>query len=135
MLIVGGIVFLFGVVVWLSTGIEAAEKVYEIRPYVDVGVPEYRSDAARAIDAYEQMMDRYMSMTERELYNVGANVVTVSRQLDAIDAKVNRLHARLGRIEKKLGIAGEPQVSESRQGDERRRPRREESQRGELDLE
>jgi hypothetical protein len=84
MLIIGMLVFVFGVVVWLASGIEGAEKRYEIQPFV--GVPEYRTDAARAIDAYERLMDRYMSMTERELYNVSAYLSDVSRQMEALDA-------------------------------------------------
>jgi hypothetical protein len=122
MLIVGMLVFVFGVVVWLTTGIEAGEKVYEVHPYV--GVPEYRTDAARAIDAYERLMDRYMSMTERELYSVGANLSSFSRQLEALDAKINRLHARLGRIEKKLGVASEQPQGRRKQTDEKRERKR-----------
>jgi len=123
--IVGTLVLIFGSVVWLSTGSEGAEKRYEIQPYV--GVPEYRTDAARAIDAYERLMDRYMNMTERELSYVGSTLTQVSRQLGALDAKVNRLHARLGRIEKKLGITTEQVRDQSKRTGQRRRTNRGES--------
>ena len=126
MLIVGMLVFVFGVVVWLASGIEGAVKHYEIQPFV--GVPEYRTDAARAIDAYERLMDRYMSMTERELYNVSAYLSDVSQQMEVLDAKINRLHARLGRIEKKLGINTEQPQSKRKQAGQRRGTNREESQ-------
>ncbi|MHC4890317.1 MAG: hypothetical protein ACYTEO_12750 [Planctomycetota bacterium] len=42
------------VVVLLSPSIQGGEKTYEIRPQVTL--PEYRSDAARAIDAYERLI-------------------------------------------------------------------------------
>jgi hypothetical protein len=130
-LIAGMLVFVFGVVVWLTTGIEGAVKRYEVQPFV--GVPEYRTDAARAIDAYERLMDRYMSMTERELYNMGAHLSDISQQLDVLDAKINRLHARISKFEKVLGIETEEPESERKQTDKRRRANKEESQLQELD--
>jgi hypothetical protein len=131
-LIVGMLVFVFGVVVWLTTGIEGAVKRYEVHPYV--GVPEYRTDAARAIDAYERLMDRYMSMTERELYSVSAYLSDISQQMEVLDAKMNRLHARLGRIEKKLGIATDKQPQDqTKRAGQRRRANSEENQLQELE--
>jgi len=126
-LIAGMLVFIFGVVVWLTTGIEGAQKRYEIQPFV--GVPEYRTDAARAIDAYERLMDRYMSMTERELYSVSAYLSDISKQMEVLDAKMNRLHVRLGWIEKKLGIAAEQPQGQGGKASQRRRANKEENQR------
>jgi len=42
-------------VVLYSGVIEGYEKRYEIRP--EIRLPEHRTDAARAIDAYERLME------------------------------------------------------------------------------
>jgi hypothetical protein len=90
------------VLVWLSTSIWGGEKTYELHP--QVGVPEYRSDAARAIDAYERLMERYMDLTEGNLIRVGADVQSVIRKLDSIDGKLAQLSTRIARIEGALGL-------------------------------
>ncbi|MHC4622268.1 MAG: hypothetical protein ACYS4W_00020 [Planctomycetota bacterium] len=89
------------VLVWFSVS-AGVEKRYEIRP--EISVPEYRTDAARAIDAYERLMERYMDLTEGNLMRIGAEVQTTVYKLDSIDRKLTRLSARLARIEKSLGI-------------------------------
>jgi len=90
------------VVVWLSTSIQGGEKTYEVRPQITL--PEYRTDAARAIDAYERLMDRYMGLTERNLSRFGTGLKGVVKKLDSIDAKLTVLSARMARIERALGI-------------------------------
>ena len=90
------------VVVWLSTSIQGGEKTYEVRPQITL--PEYRTDAARAIDAYERLMDRYMGLTERNLTRIGTGLKGVVKKLDSIDAKLTGLSARIARIERALGI-------------------------------
>ena len=90
------------VVVWLSTSIQGGEKTYEVRPQITL--PEYRTDAARAIDAYERLMDRYMGLTERNLTRIGTGLEGVVKKLDSIDAKLAELSARMARIERALGI-------------------------------
>ncbi|MHC4460078.1 MAG: hypothetical protein ACYS6W_14100 [Planctomycetota bacterium] len=90
------------VVVLLSPSIQGGEKTYEIRPQVTL--PEYRSDAARAIDAYERLMDRYMGLTERNLIMMGTGLTGVVKKLDSIDAKLTELSVRMARIERALGI-------------------------------
>jgi len=90
------------VVVWLSTSIQGGEKTYEVRPQITL--PEYRTDAARAIDAYERLMDRYMGLTERNLTRFGTGLKGVVKKLDSIDAKLTELSARMARIERALGI-------------------------------
>jgi hypothetical protein len=95
---------------WLSTSTGRDRKRYEIETQV-YGVPEYRTDAARAIDAYERLMDRHMDLTERGLLDVAADIQTVAARLDAIDARLTRFDARLARIENHLGIAPTPSVT------------------------
>ena len=90
------------VLVWLSTSIQGGEKTYEVRPQITL--PEYRTDTARAIDAYERLMDRYMGLTERNLTGIGTGLKGVVKKLDSIDAKLTELSTRMARIEKALGI-------------------------------
>jgi len=101
------------VVVWLSTSIQGGEKTYEVRPQITL--PEYRSDTARAIDAYERLMDRYMGLTERNLTGIGTGLKGVVKKLDSIDAKLTELSTRMARIEKALGIEQGPHLPKSRQ--------------------
>jgi hypothetical protein len=90
------------VVVWFCTSIQGVEKSYEVQPQITV--PEYRTDAARAIDAYERLMERYMDLTEGNLTRIGSDIQCIVEKLDAIDAKLTRLCARTARIEKALGL-------------------------------
>ena len=90
------------VVVWFSTSIHGVERTYEIQPQVTL--PEYRTDAARAIDAYERLMERYMDLTEMNMIRVGMDVQGFGRRLASIDNRLAEICARLSRIEKALGI-------------------------------
>ena len=90
------------VLVWLSPSIQGGERTYEVRPQITL--PEYRTDAARAIDAYERLMDRYMGLTEKNLTRIGTGLKGVVKKLDSIDAKLTELSARMARIERGLGI-------------------------------
>lgn len=69
-----------------------------------VSVPEYKTDAARAIDAYERLMERYMYLSEQLVSQRGDDCQSVSTKLDSIDARLAELSTRLSRIEKALGI-------------------------------
>ncbi len=89
-----------GIVVWFCTSIQGVEKNYEIRPQITV--PEYRTDAARAIDAYERLMERHMDMTEGNLTRINSDTRRIVAKLDAIDAKLTKLCTRTARIEKAL---------------------------------
>ncbi|MHC4743710.1 MAG: hypothetical protein ACYS8Z_17475 [Planctomycetota bacterium] len=93
-------------VTWYSGVIEGDSRRYQVRPEIrpEIRVPEYRSDAARAIDAYERLMERYMSLSERSFGDVGTDLKDVSRKLDSIEGQLRGLSARMGRIEKALGI-------------------------------
>ena len=96
-------------VLWLSTSVGQSRRRYEVETQI-YGVPEYRSDAARAIDAYERLMERHMDLTERRLLSVSADVKTATAKLDTIDATLTSLDTRIARIEKHLGIQPAPVV-------------------------
>jgi hypothetical protein len=90
------------VFIWLSTSLHGIEKTYEIQP--QISLPEYRTDAARAIDAYERLMERYMDLTERNLAAIRTDIKISVKKLDSIDNRLKQLSAKIGRIERKLGI-------------------------------
>jgi len=97
-------------VIWFSTPIQADDKTYEVRP--QISTPEYRTDAARAIDAYERLMDRYMQMTERVFVGIDTDVRDVVKRLNSMDSKLTELLAGFTRIENALGIA-QPTTAEN----------------------
>ncbi|MHC4616189.1 MAG: hypothetical protein ACYTEQ_00390 [Planctomycetota bacterium] len=98
------------VLVWFSVS-AGVEKRYKIQP--QISVPEYKTDAARAIDAYERLMERYMDLTEGNLIRTGTDVQAVLKKLDSIDRKLTRLSARITRIEKALGLELERPAQET----------------------
>jgi hypothetical protein len=91
------------VVLWLSTSTGKSRRGYGVETQVYT-TPEYRTDAARAVDAYERLMERFMDMTERNLTNVASNIDRTDDKLATIAARLASIDARLGRIEKHLGI-------------------------------
>jgi hypothetical protein len=101
-LVVIAAVFVCSTAVWFSVSLYGGQKTYEVEPQITI--PEYRTDAARAIDAYERLMERYMDLTERNLFSVGADVRDIVKRLDSIDGKLTDLSGRIARIEKALGI-------------------------------
>ena len=90
------------IAVCFSTSIQGREKSYEIKPKITL--PEYRTDTARAIDAYERMMGRFMHLTEKNLTDIDTEVRGIAMKLDSIDCKLTELSVRTARIEKALGI-------------------------------
>ncbi len=101
-LLVVAAVFVCCTAVWFSVSLYGGQKTYEVEPQITI--PEYRTDAARAIDAYERLMERYMDLTERNLFSVGADVRNIAKRLDSIDSKLTELSTKIAGIEKKLGI-------------------------------
>jgi len=95
MFAIAGGAIVVATVVFCSGIIEGYERRYDLRP--EIRLPEHRTDAARAIDAYERVMERYMKLSERNFGSIGGDVKDVARKLDLIDD-------RLARIEKVLGI-------------------------------
>ena len=94
------------IAVLFSTSIHGGQKTYEVKPQITI--PEYRTDAARAIDAYERLMERYMDLTERNIFSVGADVRDIVKRLDSIDGKLTELSSRIAKIEKVLGVEQSP---------------------------
>ena len=101
-----GVVICCGVAVLVAAAIDTRAETYEVHPYITV--PEYRTDAARAIDAYERLMERHMDVMEKGLVGMNKDVQQVAVKLDAIDAKLMRLSMRMARIEKALGVDAPP---------------------------
>ena len=90
------------IVAWFATSIKGGERIYEVHP--DVYMSEYRTDAARAIDAYERLMERYIELTEKNLTSISTDLKVIVVRLDSIDSKLEDLSARITGIEKALGI-------------------------------
>lgn len=90
------------VAVWFATSIKGGENTYELHP--EIFIPEYRTDAARAIDAYERLMERYMNLTELNLTGINSELKVIVRRLNSIDRKLEELSAKIVGIEKALGI-------------------------------
>jgi len=92
---------IIGLVFLLTTamGVESSGKRHTFEVRNSITSPQYRSDAARAIDAYERLMERYMSLTETNL---------VATQADGRDMayRLTRLESTLERIEQKLDHLG-----------------------------
>lgn len=104
---IGVVSVLVGMLV-LSKAIGVGRKTYKVEP--EITVPEYRDDTARAIDAYERLMERYMDITEKTMLKTGEDTQIVVGKLDAINSKLDELSARMARIEKALGIIQPPSV-------------------------
>jgi len=110
--LIAAVVLLVTVVLWLSTALGQTRKRYEIETQV-YATPEYRTDATRAIDAYERVMERYMDSSERNFVGLAADLRAIAIQLNALDAKLTKLDTRMDRIERHLGVVPQPAVSTS----------------------
>jgi hypothetical protein len=99
---IAAVTFVCLVVVALAIAIPDKGKFYAVEP--EITLPEYKTDAGRAIDAYERLMERYMDLAEGHLLEAGADCQTVASRLDSLDSRLEEVSARLARIEKKLGI-------------------------------
>lgn len=104
--IAGGIVVCMILLGW-STTTGRDRNGYEVEAHV-YGVGPAQSDAARAINANERLMERYMDMTERQLFDLAGELKVLTLKIDAVDAKLAQLDQRLARIEKHLGIVQTP---------------------------
>ena len=89
------------VMAWLCISIQGASS-YEIQPRITV--PAYRTDTARAIDAYERMMERFIDMTGKDLTDIDTEVKGIAQTLHSVDRKLTELTGQMARIEKALGI-------------------------------
>ncbi len=102
LLIITAAVFAGIVVVWSFTSIQGSQRTYEVHPQITM--PGYRTDAVRALDAYERLMERYMDLVEKNLKDIDIDIKKNAEQIDSIDAKLTELCERTARIEKALGI-------------------------------
>ncbi|HPC95464.1 MAG TPA: hypothetical protein PLU87_11000 [Sedimentisphaerales bacterium] len=91
------------VVLVLSTSVGQNRRNYDVEAQVYT-TPEYRTEASRAIDAYERVMERYMDATEQGFAGIAADLGAVATRLESIDARLAKLDERLERIERHLGI-------------------------------
>ena len=96
------VIIVCSVLVWLSTSIEGGQKTYEIHP--NIAMPEYKTDLARVMDAYERLMERYLDLTQQNQTMVGADLKYAVTALDSIDGRLAELAARIARIETALDI-------------------------------
>ncbi len=110
--------------VWYGTSIQGkdARTRYRVRPEVrpEIRLPEYRTDAARAIDAYERLMDRFIELNQRDLGEICVELKVLGKRLQEVDAKLAGLLQRLAAIEKALGI--EPAQAEPSQKSQKAKP-------------
>ncbi len=118
--VIMAVVLCCSVLVGVALTIDRSGRIYEIEP--EVVISAYRTDAARAIDAYERLMERYLDLTEANLIGVGSDVRAVAKKLDRMDSKLTELSERLDRIEKALGVAQVEARSEQMRGDSKRQP-------------
>ena len=88
--------------IWFSTITQGRPTTYEVRP--EISLPEYKTDAIRAIDAYEKLMERYMNLTERNSIRIDLYLKEVIKKLVSINYKLTELSLRIAKIEKTLGI-------------------------------
>ncbi|MFA5239029.1 MAG: hypothetical protein WC476_04885 [Phycisphaerae bacterium] len=100
LLVVGAVLIVCLIVIGVSGSSHGGD--YDVRP--EITLPEHRTDAARAIDAYERVMDRLMNLTEKNLAGINTDVKDISKTLVLIDSKLTELSTRIGRIENALGI-------------------------------
>lgn len=102
LLAVVSVLIICSISVYFSRSTKGGEKSYKVRP--EITLPEYRTDTARAIDAYERLMDRFMGLTERNLTGINTDVKDIAKKLVLIDSKLTDLSTRMARIEGALGI-------------------------------
>ena len=116
LLVVGTLLIVSLILIGFSSSIQGGKKSYDIEP--EITLPEYRTDTARAIDAYERVMDRFMSLTEKNLTSINTDVKDIAKQLVLIDFKLTELSTRIARIEKSLGIEQPEKLLEKASRDE-----------------
>jgi peptidoglycan hydrolase CwlO-like protein len=69
-----------------------------------ITTPPYQTDATRAIDAYERLMERYMDSMDEHLSHLNSDNQAIIQQLTSVNTKLDDLSSRISRIEKALGI-------------------------------
>ncbi len=97
---------------WLAVS-HGVEKSIEVQTY---NLPEYKSDTARAIDAYQQMINRMLDDNDRNWGMMQEQLNTINGKLDTVLSELDTISGRIGRIEKKMGIE-EPEENEPKPGE------------------
>jgi len=110
LLVIGVVLIVSLIIIGVSSSIQGGEKSYEIKP--GITLPEYRTDTARAIDAYERVMDRFINLTEKNLTDINTDVKSIAKKLVLIDCKLTDISTRMAKIEKALGIQQSPKPVE-----------------------
>lgn len=90
------------IITWLTGPLQGRSR-NEIQP--EISVPMQQTDAARAIDAYERVMDRYMDISERSMTALRADIADTNRKLDLIIIKIENIERAL-KIEPSKDPAG-----------------------------
>jgi hypothetical protein len=106
--IVAAIITCVGIAVLFSGSLQGGQNTYELQP--NLSIPEYKTDTARAIEAYERLMDRYMDLTGSHLSTVGMDLRNVVTKLDSIDDRLKEMETRMARIERALGADKESEL-------------------------
>jgi predicted PurR-regulated permease PerM len=97
---------------WLAVS-HGVEKEVEVQTY---NLPEYRSDTARAIDAYQQMINRMLDDNDRNWEMVQEQLNSINSKLDTVLSELDGISQRIARIENKMGIE-EPEEKEPKPGE------------------
>ena len=99
-LVAGAVLVVCFMVFCFVTTIQGSQNSYEVKPPITIS--EQRSDAARAIDAYERVMDRFMNITQSNLSGIGTDVHNISERLVVIERKISELSEKMDSIAEKL---------------------------------
>ena len=102
LLTVTTIIIFSTILLFAFTSIQGSSRTYDVKPQINI--PDYRSDANRAIDAYERLMERYMDLVEKSISDISKDYENTNNKLDSIDEKLTNLSTRIQRIENALGI-------------------------------
>jgi len=107
------IVLACGAFFWLAAS-SGVEKTVEVQTY---SLPEYRSDTARAIDAYQQMINRLLDDNELNRLVMQDQMNVIINKLDKIQADLDAISKRIAGIEKKMGIEETPEQNNPKPGE------------------
>lgn len=102
LLVFAAVIIICLVAAQLGISFPDKKKTYEVDQWITT--PEYRTEAARAIDAYERLTERYMYVVEGRLLQVGDDCRSVATKLDSLDSRLMEISNRLTSIERALGI-------------------------------
>jgi hypothetical protein len=86
----------------VSTAIPDRRSNYGVD--VTYNVPEYKTEAVQALEAYQNLMSRYMDLSEKLVLQMDGDCQTIFAKLDSLDSRLADISTRLTRIEKALGI-------------------------------